>query len=111
MQVLPCFFSSDEEAIEVSHVNLGGMKGPQTEISADEDGDIREQGRRYLPVRTEISASKDARLTDRIKWIKCRLALILYYEENESVSEIICVSLAIAKAEDENILDKWQSIL
>ena len=59
MQVLPCFFSSDEEAIDVSHVNLGAMKGPRTEISADEDGDIREQGRRYLPVRTEISASKD----------------------------------------------------
>ena len=107
MQVLPCFFSSDEEAIDVSHVNLGAMKGPRTEISADEDGDIRQQGRRYLPVRTEISASKDARLTDRIS----RLAFILYYEENESVSEIICVSLAIAKAEDKNILDKWQSIL
>ena len=86
------------------------MKGPRTEISADKDGDIRQQGRRYLPVRTEISASKDedARLTDRIK---CRLAFILYYEENESVSEIICVSLAIAKTEGKNILDKWQSIL
>ena len=105
---LTLLFSSDEEAIEVSHVNLGVMKGPRTEISADEGGDIRQQGRRYLPVRTEISASKDARLTDRIK---CRLAFILYYEENESVSEIICVSLAIAKAEDKNILDKWQSIL
>ena len=56
---LTLLFSSDEEAIEVSHVNLGVMKGPRTEISADKGGDIRQQGRRYLPVRTEISASKD----------------------------------------------------